>query len=209
MDPNQPSPQQPSPDQQPYAQPPYQQAPYPQAAPPQWTPETQPPPGYGAPLPPPKSKRGRIIGLIVLAVVVIGVIGFFALRDRLPNDVTSLAAGECFDRGTESTVSNVQRQPCNEAHDAEVVIALTHPADSTVAYPVVSGFDDFISANCIPAFDTYVGRAFASATDLDLGYFQPTLTGWGEGDRGITCFVYRTDGQKMTASIRAGASPAP
>ena len=174
MDPNQPSPQQPSSGQEPNPQQPYppQQPPYPeqppyppqqpyqQAPPGQWSPEMQqPPPGYGAPPPPKKSNRGRIIGAIVLAVVVIGIIGFFAFRDRLPNDVTSLAAGECFDRGTETTVSNVQRQPCNEAHDAEVVVTLTHPADSTVAYPVVSGFNDYISANCIPAFDSYVGRA--------------------------------------------------
>lgn len=201
------SPQMPPPDQMPSQQPEWQQQPpqwQQQPQQPEWQPQQQVPPS-----PPPSKRRGLIIGLVVLAVVVVGVVGFFVLRDRLPNEVNSLVAGECFDRPSGTTVSDVQRQPCNEAHDAEVILALTHPADSTAAYPVVDGFNDYVADNCIPAFETYVGRTFATDTEFELGYFHPTITGWGEGDRGITCYVYRADGQKMSASVRVGAPASP
>lgn len=159
---------------------------------------------FPSPPAPARNRRGLIVGLIVLLVVVVGVAGFFLLRDRAPNDVTSLATGECFDRPADSgSISTIQRQPCNEPHDAEVVVALTHPADASTAYPVVSGFNDFVSENCIPAFESYTGRTFATESELELGYLQPTITSWADGDRGITCFVYRTDEAKMSSSVHA------
>ena len=124
----------------------------------------------------------------------------------LPGAVTDLAVGDCFDEpATEGDVSEVQHQPCDQPHDAEVFLVLQHPADSSAAYPVISGFDDYIAENCVPAFATYTGRDFESDTEYDLGYFRPTLTGWGEGDREFTCYISRADGAKLTAPVRAGA----
>lgn len=173
------------------------------------------PPGYfaGFQQPPPdparSSRRGRIIGLVALLIIAIGVVGFVVLRDRVPNDVNSLAAGECFDRPQETTVTAVQRQPCDEAHDAETVLVLNYPADSGAAYPIVSGFGDYAAENCIPAFESYTGRIYANDVELEMGYFGPTLGSWGDGDRGIICYVYRVDAQKLTASVRAGVLPSP
>jgi len=175
-----------------------------------------PPPGptgyMPPPPPPPRSNRGTWIRAAILLVIVAVIVGGFILfRDRLSNDVTSLAPGECFDEPTaEETITDIQRQPCNEPHDAEVIAALTHPADPSAAYPVVSGFDDYIRENCVPIFESYTGRTFPTETELDLGYFRPTLAGWGEGDRGFSCYLSRSDGQKLTASLRGmGASPLP
>lgn len=171
------------------------------------------PADYGGPTqasypqaPPPKSRRGEFIRLgILLAIVVVIVGGFFLFRDRLSNEVTSLQIGECFDLAEGVTeVSEVQRQPCNDPHDAEVIAVLIHPAAASEAFPVVSGFNDFIEEKCVPVFETYTGRTFATDTELSLGRFQPTLSGWGGGARGFTCYLSRFDEAKVTTSFRAG-----
>jgi hypothetical protein len=124
----------------------------------------------------------------------------------LPGAVTDLAVGDCFDEPeSEGEVSDVQHRPCDQPHDAEVILVFTHPGGSEEAYPVVSGFDDFIREQCVPAFASYTGRDFDTDTELAMGYFHPTLTGWGEGDRGFTCYVYRVDGAQTSQSYRAGA----
>jgi hypothetical protein len=168
-------------------------------------PPFRPEPSYSGP-----SRRSWIPLLIILVVATVLGVGFVVFRDRFSNDVTSLALGECFDEPTvEAEISEVQRQPCNEPHDAEVIAVLTHPAPAGEAYPVVSGFDDYIQQNCIPAFEAYLGTDWETSTDYDIGYFRPTLSGWGDGDRGFTCYVSRSDGEKLTNTVRAaGSSPA-
>ena len=170
------------------------------------------PPGYGVPgqpgypaAPPPQNKRPAWLGTAVVGLIVVLVVGgFFLFRDRLSNDVTSLGVGECFDTPTDQTaeVSDVQRQPCNEPHDAEVIASLTHPAPASEPFPVVSGFRDYIQQNCVPAFNTYTGRNWDTDTEFDMNFFRPTPSGWADGDRGFTCFVVRLDEAKLTNTIR-------
>ncbi len=177
------------------------------------------PPDYGGPAqsayppaPPPKSGRGGIVRLGILLVIVVVIVGGFILfRDRISNEVTSLQVGECFDRPAAGVteVTDVQRQPCNEPHDAEVIAVLVHTAAPSAAYPVLSGFTDFIEEKCVPVFDSYTGRSFATNTELRLGWFEPTLSGWAGGDRGFSCHVSREDGAKITGSLRAGSQATP
>lgn len=142
--------------------------------------------------------RAGAAGLLVTAML--------AGCTLLPGSVTSLAVGDCFDEpGTEGEVSEVQHQPCDQPHDAEVIFVVTHPAPAGESYPVVSGFEDFIREQCVPAFATFTGRDYDTDTELEMGYFHPTLSGWGEGDRGFTCYVTRIDGAKSSQSYRAGA----
>lgn len=172
------------------------------------------PPDYGGPAqsayppaPPVKSGRGGLIRTaIVLGIVIAIVAAFFLFRDRLSNEVTSLQVGECFDRPAAGVteVTDIQRQPCNEPHDAEVIAVLVHTAAPSAAYPVLSGFTDFIEEKCVPVFDSYTGRSFATNTELRLGWFEPTLSGWTGGDRGFSCYLSREDGAKLTVSVRSG-----
>lgn len=136
---------------------------------------------------------------------------FAAGCDRISGEVTALQVGECFDEPAGSTeITDVQHQPCTEAHDAEVIAVLVNNAEPSAAYPVVFGFGDYIQQNCVPIFESYTGRTFVTDTELDLGYFRPTLSGWGDGDRGFTCYVSRTDKTKLAATVRSGgASPTP
>jgi len=158
---------------------------------------------------PPKSRRGSSligVGLLLLIILVVGG-AIYVFRDRLSAQVTELTVGACFDEPTvETEVEDVQQQPCNEPHDAEVIAVLTHPAGTSEPYPVVSGFDDYILENCVPAFESYLGKDWETDNMFSIGYFRPTLTGWADGDRGFTCYVSRSDGQKLTATVQA-ASP--
>lgn len=169
------------------------------------------PMGYAPPPPPPAKKTNWVaIAVLIGLVVVIGG-GFFLFRDRLSSNVAELAAGDCFDEPTAAaSITDVQHQPCNSPHFGEVFAVLTHPAAAGEAYPVVSGFDDYILENCVPVFETYTGREADTESELNLGWFQPTLTGWGEGDRGFTCYVSRLDDVPLNASIKnIGTAPLP
>jgi hypothetical protein len=168
--------------------------------------------GYAPPPPPTRGRRSGLIALGVLIVIVVLIVGgIYLFRDRLTGGVTGLQVGDCFDEPVGAqTITDVQHQPCTGPHDAEVFAVLTNPAGSGESYPVVSGFDDYIQQNCIPAWETYTARTWADDTELSLSYFHPTLTGWGDGDRGFTCYTTRNDGVKLNGSVRGvGASALP
>lgn len=174
-----------------------------------------PPPGPLGYTPPPPPKKSNRLGLIILAVigliVVVGVAYVALNRDSLTGAVDALAVGDCIDEPAEdATITEVQHRPCNQPHDGEVFAVLTHPAGSDEPYPVVSGFDDYIQENCIPLWETYTGRTWATDTELDVSFLHPTITGWGEGDRGFSCYTTKYGGGKLIASVKnIGSSPLP
>ena len=156
---------------------------------------------------PTRRRQSIRLGLVLLVAA-----GVSLGCDRLTGEVTGLKVGDCFDKPTDAnaTVTDVQHQPCSDPHDAEVIAVVVHDAPPSAGFPVVSGFSDFIQEKCVPVFATYIGRDFDTDTVFDLGYFQPTLTGWAGGDRGFTCYVSRSDAAKLTSSVRVGgATPTP
>ena len=168
----------------------------------------QPPP----PMAPNKGRRTGIIILVVLGVLVVGLVAYVALnRDNLTGGVDALQVGDCIDEPAEAeTITEVQHQPCKTPHDGEVFAVLTNPAGPDEPYPVVSGFEGYIEANCVPLWEAYTGRTWATDTELNLSFLHPTLSGWGDGDRRFSCYLTRFDGQKLNASVKGiGASPLP
>ena len=190
-------------------------APYPPAAPypPPGPPGYYPDPSQQGYMPPPTRRNRRGLVALVIIVLLVGGIGggIWLFRDRLSGSVTELQVGDCIDSPSQAnSISEVQHQPCTDPHDGEVIAVLVHPAAADEPYPVVSGFDDYIQAICVPAFDAYTGRDFNTDTELGLSYFHPTLSGWSSGDRGFSCYLSRVDGQKITGSMRAsGATSSP
>jgi hypothetical protein len=166
------------------------------------------PPSYAQPAsPPPRSSRRGMVVLAVLVVVVVVIIGgFFLFRDRLSNDVNSLAVGNCMDEPTStSTVTDVQRQPCNEPHDGEVFLLVQDPAGGGATYPGADYFRAAARQTCLPAADAYIGTSLDSSP-YSVSFFYPTSDSWGNGDRILTCYLSRDDGTQITGSIKAGGS---
>jgi hypothetical protein len=163
------------------------------------------PEGTATPAPPsggqPAGRKGLLIVILVL-VLPLAII-LWAVKDNTSAD--DLKAGDCFDLPTAASVSTVTHHPCTEAHTAEVF----HVAEFTgsdMDFPVSFVLSRFVSENCAPAFETYVGADIDSNPDLAVGYFHPNSDGWSSGDRTITCYITRADEGPMTESVKASGT---
>ena len=120
--------------------------------------------------------------------------------DQLPGAAADLNVGDCFmEPDATDDISEVQHRPCGEGHDAEVFAVLNYEGDT---YPIEMTLERFIDEQCLPAFATYTGEAFDTQTDLTVGWFYPTRQSWNDGDREVTCYLIRSDGQQLTLSQR-------
>ncbi len=148
--------------------------------------------------------RGWIIRIAIIAAVVIG---GFVLRDRLSSNAGDLAVGDCFDEPTASaeTIEDVQHQPCTEAHDNEVMVVTDHPAEKGAAYPSDADIETFVDEKCVAVYQSYSGRDPSTESEIGLAWYVPTDEGWKDGTRKIICYLYRNDGSKMTAPLKAAA----
>jgi Septum formation len=140
-------------------------------------------------------------GVRILIIAAIAV-GAFIFRDRLSGNAGDLAVGDCFDDpGEVAEVGDVQHHPCSESHTGEVIF-VGSMTGSNDAYPGEETFFDFVSSNCLPAYESFTGKAYDGEV-LDIGFFRPTTKGWADGDRGMICYIYRVDEAPMTGSLKA------
>ncbi|HXG27142.1 MAG TPA: septum formation family protein [Candidatus Binatia bacterium] len=164
------------------------------------TPPTPPPPP--PPATPTATGKDRLrLGLILGGIVVFLVVALFAALNNEYAD--QLAIGQCFNEpsGTED-ISTVEKRDCTQEHDAEVFFVGQMTGDT---YPIELAFDNFVEANCLPAFEVYIGVPYADAPDHDVGWFYPNENGWEDGKRTVTCYIFRVDHAKMTQSVKAGS----
>jgi hypothetical protein len=150
------------------------------------------------------SGRSGLIRLgIVVGIVVVLAVGFWLFRDRLSGQVGDLQVGDCFDLpGNDTSITDVQHQPCGEPHGGEVILLITDPSGSDADYPASDHFRALAAAQCLPAASTYLNADFSGRLDLNLGFFYPTSDSWGNGDRGLTCYLYNFDGSQLTAPLK-------
>jgi hypothetical protein len=139
------------------------------------------------------------IRLIIIAVIVGG---GFVLRDRLSSNAGDLQVGDCFDNPGTEEIKDVQHHPCTEAHTGEVIF-IGNMNGANESYPTDDAFVDYIGANCLPAFNSYTGMDYQTATEFDFGSYTPSKDGWGDGDREVACFLVRTDNGTMSKSYKA------
>ena len=144
--------------------------------------------------------RGLAVRVGIIAAIAIGA---FVVRPFVTGDAGSLAVGDCFDvpATQEETVKDVQHHPCTDAHGAEVVFVGDY-APATDTHPAEADVEGFVGNTCIPAFNSYTGLDFGTATDYDLGWFWPTAEGWQGGDHKIICYAIRVDEANFTQSIK-------
>ena len=166
------------------------------------------------PIAPPPSRplwRRIPLGLLIFGVLVVGggVAGFITNASRsTTGDITKsgdmssndLRVGDCWDMKdpTAETIENVTAKPCNEAHEYEVFF-IGSMTDAT--YPTDDQFSAYVKANCLPAFETFVGHAYDDST-LDVTWLNPLSKGWALGDRTVECSVYDPNDNTLTASMQ-------
>jgi len=165
------------------------------------TDETTPsePPSAPAPADPAAGKSGKLRPVITIGVIVAFLaIVLFVVRNNVAAD--DLKVGECFNIPNGTTVQTVEKHPCTESHNAEVIFIGEYTDGTT--YPISLSLDRYIQSSCVPAFESYVGRAFDTDPALNVGYFHPTRDGWDSGDRTITCYISQPDESPMTKSLK-------
>ena len=95
----------------------------------------------------------------------------------------------------------MQHHPCAEPHSGEVFYVGAMTGDNS-AVPTEDQVFDYVGPNCLPAFETYTGETYDGVVQ-DVGFFRPTDEGWGDGDRGVICYVYNVDESTSTGSVKA------
>lgn len=147
----------------------------------------------------PATRAGRLRPIIAVGAIVLllGAI-LWATKDNAAAD--DLAAGDCFNVPTSSSVSTVEKRACTESHDAEVFHVVEYDGGTT--YPISLTLESYIDTTCVPAFATYVGGDLDTRVDLAIGYFYPSRDGWNDGDRTITCYIANDDETKLTKSVK-------
>lgn len=146
---------------------------------------------------PKKSKKGLVIGLVVLGVVVVigivaAVVGVVLLKDN--RVATDVKVGDCIaDLPQNSRVLTLPTVDCAESHAAEVYAVLDMPEGD---FPGQEAIDTF-SNQCPTAL-----RAYAPSADDTIGIYvlYPTEQTWSAGDRAVTCVATFTP--KRTGSIK-------
>jgi hypothetical protein len=147
--------------------------------------------------------RFSVAGALACMSAVVGACSLFGGQ---ASDSTQLNVGDCFDQPAQVTDSSgVERRTCAEPHAAEVIAKTAHPAVAGAAYPTVDELRGFMQATCMPAFGDYTGSSFVPGSGMDFGLFYPLEPAWNNGERGVTCYVFRVDGSKFNGSLRDAA----
>lgn len=134
-----------------------------------------------------------IVGVIVAFLAIV----LFVVRNNVA--AGDLKVGDCLNTTDKTTIQSVETQPRAESHNAEVIFVGEYSGDS---YPISLSLDRYIEDSCVPAFETYVGRAIDSEPALSIGYFYPSRDSWNSGDRTITCYISQLDESPMTESLK-------
>ena len=151
-----------------------------------------------APAPAAQGNQGKMRPIIIVgAIVALLAVILFAVRNNTAAD--DLKVGECFNIPNGTTVRTVEKQPCTESHNAEVIFVGDYDGDT---FPISLSLERFIESACVPAFTSYIGRDVDSEPELSIGYFHPTRDGWDSGDRTVTCYVAQPDESPMTQSLK-------
>jgi hypothetical protein len=116
--------------------------------------------------------------------------------------ISDVRVGDCFDLddATAAEVDEIRAVPCDEPHQFEAFFAANMPSGP---YPSRAAIDAELEAQCLPAFQSYVGRDYETS-ELYITSFEPTESGWRDGDRSYLCVASTFDAEEepLTGSIR-------
>jgi len=167
---------------------------------------------YGAAASEAKPLWRRIpIGWLIFAVLVGGgaITGWYFNASRSTTgeitksgDMTAveLRVGDCFvlkDPAADE-VDDVTAGPCTAAHEFEMFFVGSMPEGE---YPAQSAFETYLTDNCYPAFDAYIGKSHTDS-ELSIYWLTPTEEGWRAGDRSMQCAAYHPRVHVQTQSLK-------
>ncbi len=114
--------------------------------------------------------------------------------------VFNFAVGDCFNDPSDGAeqISDVAAVPCADPHDNEVYFKF-NLADGP--FPGDDAIDAEVEAECIPAFEAYVGASY-DTSEVYVFPVTPTQESWDTADdREVVCALYVPD-EKLTGSLK-------
>lgn len=165
-------------------------------------------------------KIAKAIAIPALAVALMGATGCSILNSFMPTsaptrdastgeitegnataDAFAIRVGDCFDgEDLSEDIYSVPVVPCGEPHGDEVIHAFDMQGSEA---PDDAAVDAAFEAECIPAFESFVGIAWEEST-IDMWPMFPSTGSWAEGDREMLCIVYDPAG-KVTGTLKGAA----
>ena len=150
--------------------------------------------------------RGLAIGAIVVSVVFsLGIAAGAVALSQVDWDevgesllpVENLKIGECFDASNladddEDFVEDISEKPCDEPHDAEVLVTKDLTQDDA------EGYDPSSSTLCT---DLITGGPSGDKVGPDIGYFGLTTDADPNAGDKLVCVAYKIDGSKLDAPL--------
>jgi hypothetical protein len=117
--------------------------------------------------------------------------------------IAEVRVGDCFDLKDKQAeeVDEVDAKMCTEPHQFEMMFVGDMPDG---VFPDDAAIGDYLVANCLPAFDQYVGLAYDDS-GYDFIPFTPTEDGWNSGNHGMRCALYDPLDDELTTSLRGAA----
>jgi hypothetical protein len=167
---------------------------------------------YGAAPPAAKPLWRRIpIGWLIFAVLIGGgaITGWYFNASRSTTgeitkagDMTAadLRVGDCFvlkDPAADE-VDDVTAGPCTSPHEFEMFFVGSMAKGD---YPTQTAFETYLTDNCYPAFDAYIGKSHTES-ELSIYWLTPTEEGWGAGDHSVQCAAYHPRVHVQTKSLK-------
>jgi hypothetical protein len=178
---------------------------------------TDPGAAFGFPAAQPAERPSALWGLLrrfawVPVLIVVALVGFWFSAGRGEGGaitrsgnmaITDLRAGDCFDLQDREAqeVDQVNAKVCGEPHQFEMMFVGDMPDG---AFPSEAAMTDYTLANCLPAFEAYVGLSYEES-QYDIFQFAPTEDGWNGGDHAMQCALYHPLDDELTESLRGSA----
>jgi len=151
------------------------------------------------------------IGWLIFAVLIGGgaITGWYFNASRSSSgeitkagDMTAadLRVGDCFDLKDPASdeIGDVTAGPCTTAHEFEMFFVGSLPSGE---YPAQTVFETYLTDNCYPAFDAYIGKSHIES-ELSIYWLTPSDEGWRAGDRSVQCAAYHPLVHVQTKSLK-------
>ena len=140
-------------------------------------------------------------GMIAASSLLLLAGGLLLITSSSKTLADDLAVGDCFDDPETAELVLIDTVACDEPHDNEVFAINSVGVALGFSFPTPSEMEEFAFFACVQDFDSFVGTGYQDSI-LDMTWLYPTSESWADGDRIITCALYRLDLQQMTGSMR-------
>ena len=146
----------------------------------------------------------RLSIAVAMVLTVVGLTGC----DTSTINASDLRVGDCFDvPDGASTFSSLRRTSCDTPHSGEVFHVFDATTTAGATYPSDPDWGALIYPVCDPQFDAWTGTSIETSTVVRYRFLVPSKDEFDRGGRRVTCFLSRTDGQKLDTPLHVTPRP--